>query len=87
MVYHEFRQDSVTDEVVRMARPETLLIRLSATEKTSFKAAAKVAGISLSSWVRERLRSAATRELEAAAQPIAFLEELKGSGNGKEITA
>lgn len=62
-------------EVLREMAPrdESLLIRLSASEKEGFQAAAAVAGISVSAWIRERLRVAATRELEAASKPIPFL--------------
>lgn len=70
-----------------MAKNESVLVRLSSAEKASFKAAAEVAGIPVSSWMRERLRSAATRELEAAARPIAFLEELQRKDNGEKNTA
>lgn len=54
-------------------RSEALLVRLETTEKEAFKDAAELAGIPLSSWVRERLRQVAVRELEGAAQPIPFL--------------
>jgi uncharacterized protein (DUF1778 family) len=48
-------------------------LRLSPDEKEAFQRAADLAGIGLSSWVRERLRWAATRELENAGQSIPFL--------------
>ena len=47
--------------------------RLTEAEKQTFKDAADVAGLPLSTWVRERLRRAAVRELEEASRPIAFL--------------
>lgn len=56
-----------------MAKIEIIQIRLSEAEKQGFQAAAKLAGVSLSSWVRERLRRAAVRELEEAGRPIPFL--------------
>lgn len=43
---------------------ERLLVRIQADEKEAFETAAKLAGIPLSAWVRERLRLMATRELE-----------------------
>jgi hypothetical protein len=46
---------------------------LEPSEKEAFKSAADLAGVSLSSWVRERLRRMAIRELEEVAHPIAFL--------------
>jgi uncharacterized protein (DUF1778 family) len=54
-------------------RDESLLVRLEPDEKEAFKDAATIAGISLSSWVRERLRKVAKKELEEAERPIAFL--------------
>lgn len=54
-------------------RSESLLVRLESTEKTAFKDAADLAGVPLSTWVRERLRRIAVRELQNAARPIAFL--------------
>jgi uncharacterized protein (DUF1778 family) len=52
----------------------TLQIRLNPSEKEAFEKAAELAGIAVSSWVRERLRKAAIRELEDASQPIPFLK-------------
>jgi predicted HicB family RNase H-like nuclease len=55
-------------------KAELLQVRLSGSEKQAFENAAAVAGISLSSWVRERLRWAATKELQGAGRSVAFLE-------------
>ena len=55
-------------------RSEALLVRLHGGEKEAFKEAADLAGVPLSSWVRERLRQIATRELQKAARPVAFLQ-------------
>ena len=55
---------------------ENLIVRLETTEKEAFQDAAEIAGVPLSTWVRERLRQVAVRELQAAAQPIAFLKHL-----------
>jgi len=55
-------------------RSEALLVRLEGTEKEAFREAADLAGVPLSSWVRERLRQIAARELKKAARPIAFLQ-------------
>jgi uncharacterized protein (DUF1778 family) len=57
-----------------LVRHEYLEVRLESAEKQAFKDAADLAGIPVSSWVRERLRRAAVRELEDAAIPIAFLQ-------------
>jgi hypothetical protein len=42
--------------------------------KIAFRDAARIAGIPMSAWVRERLRRAATRELEDAGREVAFLQ-------------
>lgn len=57
-------------------RRESLLqVRLEGREKETFEAAAALAGIGLSSWVRERLRRAAIRELEEAGRPNPLFAE------------
>jgi len=58
-------------------KTQNLLVRLQDAEKEAFQDAAKLSGIPLSNWVRERLRRAAVKELEAASQPIAFLKEFR----------
>jgi hypothetical protein len=50
-----------------------MLINLEGSEKEAFKDAAELAGLSLSTWVRDRLRQIAVRELGKAARPIAFM--------------
>jgi hypothetical protein len=59
-----------------MPKGQVLQIRLTDAEKQGFQAAAKLAGIPLSSWVRERLRLAAIRDLESAGQKIPFVEPI-----------
>lgn len=59
-----------------MAKEQVLQIRLTDAEKQGFLAAANLAGIPLSSWVRERLRLAAIRDLESAGQKIPFVEPI-----------
>jgi hypothetical protein len=54
-------------------RDKPMLVKLEATEKEAFKEAADLAGVPLSTWVRQRLRQMAVRELEKASRPIAFL--------------
>ena len=51
-----------------------LQVRLGEPEKRGFKLAANLSGLSLSSWARERLRSAAIRDLENAGKKVPFLE-------------
>ena len=56
-------------------KSEYLDMRLAPAEKQGFRDAAELAGLDLSAWVRERLRSSARRELEGAARPVAFLTQ------------
>jgi hypothetical protein len=66
-----------------MAKAQVIQIRVSEAEKQGFAAAADLAGIPLSSWVRERLRLAAIRDLESAGQRIPFVEPVHlGEKNG-----
>ena len=58
---------------------EYLDVRLKSVEKRTFQDAADLSGLPLAAWVRERLRWAATKELEAAARPNALLEALDES--------
>ncbi len=53
-----------------------LQIRLSPAEKEGFEQAAEFAGIPISSWVRERLRLAAIRELENAGRRVPFISKV-----------
>jgi len=54
-------------------KEEVVIIRLSAPEKAGFREAADIAGIGLSTWIRERLRRAAARELEEAGRIAPFI--------------
>jgi predicted HicB family RNase H-like nuclease len=54
-------------------KSESILLRLDRGEKRGFANAAKIAGISLSAWIRERLRRVAKGELEEAHATIPFL--------------
>jgi uncharacterized protein (DUF1778 family) len=56
------------------ARRRLLEVRLDESEKQAFKDAAELSGLGLSTWVRERLRQVARRELEEAGRKVAFLE-------------
>jgi hypothetical protein len=42
-------------------------------ERKAFNDAAKLSGLALSAWVRERLRIVARRELEKAGEPVPFI--------------
>lgn len=57
-----------------LAKREFMQFRASAAEKQTFKDAALVAGIDLSTWIRERLLRSARRELEEAGRKIPYLE-------------
>jgi hypothetical protein len=60
-----------------MDRAQILQIRLTVPEKEGFRAAAELAGIPLSAWVRERLRMAAIRDLESAGRVAPFVEPVR----------
>jgi hypothetical protein len=66
-------------------KSEILQIRVTDSEKAAFELAAGFAGISMSSWVRERLRLAAIRELESAGQRVPFVSpvSLRGGNNAR----
>jgi uncharacterized protein (DUF1778 family) len=55
---------------------EYMELRLDVAEKEAFVRAAEVAGMSLSGWVRDRLRRASRKELEDMELPVAFLDRL-----------
>lgn len=55
---------------------EVIPVRASRVEKLAFQQCADLAGISLSAWVRERLRLSAIRELESAGRPVPFIEDV-----------
>jgi hypothetical protein len=51
-------------------------MRLEVSEKQAFRAAAELAGLDLSAWVRERLRAVARKELEESGRAVAFIDNL-----------
>lgn len=53
---------------------EYIELRLSSAEKKAFRESAELSGMALATWVRDRLRKVAARELEKAERPIAFLK-------------
>jgi hypothetical protein len=55
-----------------MPKTDAMRLRLQPQEKQGFEEAAELAGVALSAWVRERLRKAAAKELEAAGREIPF---------------
>lgn len=50
-------------------------IRLQALEKQGFEEAARLAGLTLSAWMRERLRTVARKELEDHGKAALFLRK------------
>lgn len=57
-----------------MAKAYTMRLRIEDTEKAGFEDAAALSGLNLSAWARERLRWAATRDLEEAGRDVPFLQ-------------
>lgn len=57
------------------AKGVLLQVRLEAAERQAFDDAASLSGLTLSAWLRERMRVVARRELEQAGQPVAFLPD------------
>lgn len=55
-----------------------LNIRVARVEKTAFDLAAEIAGIPLSAWMRERLRSACRKELIEAGLQVPFIQSTGG---------
>ena len=62
---------------VSMEKKDFMQIRVSHLEKQGFVDAARLAGIPLSSWVRDHLRLAAIRELESAGRKNPFIEPVR----------
>jgi len=58
-------------------KTEVIKLRVTEAEKRAFQQASNLAGIGLSSWVRERLRRSAIRELEEAGRKIPFLQPVE----------
>jgi len=56
-------------------KTETLKIRLSPEEKEAFQIASDISGLSLSAWMRERLRRSARLELEEVNQKVPFMRK------------
>jgi hypothetical protein len=57
-----------------------VLIKLSEDEKKAFKKASELSGVGFSAWARQRLRTAAIKELTDAGEEVEFL---KTTENGK----
>lgn len=57
-----------------LTKSESILLRLDPGEKKGFGDAALVAGVPLTVWIRERLRTVAKSELQSAGRTVAFLD-------------
>lgn len=57
----------------RAMKKKIVQIRISETEKKGFEQATKLAGLTMSGWIRERLRIAAIRELNDAGIRAPFI--------------
>lgn len=68
--------------IIHVKRDNQLLIRLLQQEREAFEIAANAAGVSLSAWVRERLRSAAIQELQQIGKRAQFLEHIPLRSHG-----
>ena len=60
-----------------MSKSEMLRLRLDADEKEAFERAAEIAGLTVSSWVRARLRRAARIELEEVGEQVPFAKSIR----------
>ena len=55
-----------------MEKTDTARLRLTPAEKIAFQEAAKIAGVSFSTWARQTLRRAALREFQDAGRRLDF---------------
>lgn len=62
------------DKRSREKKDVPLNIRVAQAEKAAFDMAAEIAGIPLSAWMRERLRSACRKELIEAGLQVPFIQ-------------
>jgi hypothetical protein len=53
---------------------EYIELRVTTAEKQAFRDAAEYTGIPMATWMRERLRRIAAKELNSADRPVAFLK-------------
>lgn len=60
---------------VLMNKDKIIPIRASAEEKEAFERAAELAGISVSAWARQKLRTCAISELQVYNETPAFLKK------------
>ncbi len=58
-----------------MSKSENIKLRVKPEEKKAFQEAAEIAGIDLSTWIRERLRRSARVELQEVGKEIPFFRK------------
>lgn len=56
----------------------SLQVRLSQAERDTLRVAAETAGLSVSAWLRDRLRKVARQELQSSGVKVPFLETING---------
>ena len=67
----------ISHYIIEMNKERILQIRITQGEKSGFELAARLSGIPLASWARERLRLACIRDLESAGQKVPFVESIR----------
>lgn len=67
----------LVQQIQIMSKNQSIVIRVSSLEKEGFERAAEIAGIGLSAWARQRLRTAAIKELQNIGEQIVFLHPIR----------
>jgi hypothetical protein len=62
---------------VEDSKTQYLQVRVTSSEKEGFDQAANLAGVPLSTWVRERLRAIARQELKEFGEVVPFIHKKK----------
>ena len=75
-IYNSHIDLSIHLHYIFRMKSTTIQIRLRPEEKQAFEDAAELAGIGLSSWVRQHLRLTAIRELESAGRSVPFVQRI-----------
>jgi hypothetical protein len=57
------------------SRQEVMLVRLSKAEKSAFRDSARISGLPVSAWARERLMRAAIKDLETVGKTPQFITD------------
>ncbi len=64
-------------------KDDVLRMRVTGSEKTAFEEAAKLAGVSFSTWARQMLRRAAIREFHDAGRRLDFYPTAERTGHAR----